>query len=268
VRSGTTSLGVLMGLLAQVAPDSSGEAEPTTPAAGSTPAADSDDGLEASASTRRTNGASARPIPEPTAAGEEPDGIQAARLVEELLRERPEARAALLVWALTRPLGILVDPGQPAEQSRALFDEWLLGACVERAFADLGLDDGAAMVGVGLTRVLLAHEHALAVDAGQGPRRVLERLLSDGDVRDFLGVNRYRDVLWFSQERFEALVAGLLATAITLVTATLPAEAPPTTKPRTDGSDLAATYLLARSLRDAEGQSGYQLDRLLRLLPG
>jgi glycosidase len=268
VRSGTTALGVLIGLLAQVAPGSSGEAKPTPPGMGSTQATDGAEASGASASTRRTNGASARPMPEPTAAREEPDGILAARLAEELLRERPEARAALLVWALTRPLGLLVDPSQPAEQSRALFDEWLLGACVERAFADLGLDDGAAMVGVGLTRVVLAHERALAVDDGHGPRRVLERLLSDGDVRDFLGVNRYRDVLWFSQERFEALVAGLLATAITLVTATPPAEAPPATKPRTDGSDLAATYRLARSFRDAEGQSGYQLERLLRLLPG
>jgi hypothetical protein len=137
------------------------------------------------------------------------------------------------------------------------------------------------MVGAALVRVLLAHEQALAETDGQGPRRVLERLLRDGDVRDFLGVNRYRDVLWFSQERFDALVAGLLATAVTLLSTVPPAAeapaadaAPPATaapsapKPEADGSaELGKALAVARAIRDAEGASNFQLERLLNLLP-
>jgi hypothetical protein len=199
---------------------------------------------------------------------------------EGLLRDRPETRAALLVWALTRPLGFLIDPEQSTEQSRALYDEWLLGTVAERTFSGLGLDDGLAMVGAALVRVLLAHERALAETGGQGQRRDLERLLSDGDVRDFLGVNRYRDVLWFSQERFDALVTGLLATAVTLLSTVPPVAeapaadaAPPATaasapKPEADGSaELGRALAVARAFRDAEGASNFQLERLLNLLP-
>jgi hypothetical protein len=163
---------------------------------------------------------------------------------------------ALLAWALTRPLGMLDDPSQPAEQSRALFDEWLLGATLESSFGELGLDDGAAMVGIALTRVLLAHESALAAASTSGPRRLLESLLADGDVRDFLGVNRYRDVLWFNHERFEGLVGGLLTTALVGMNERSGA-----------ASDPSSVFDLAAALREAEKQSAYQVERLLRLLP-
>jgi hypothetical protein len=283
VRTGTTHLGGLMGLL-QAAGNGRGSMEPASEAEpGSRLASDVPGALDASASTRRANGASAQSTPQRGATpAEQARGLSFA-LAADLLRDRPEAQAALLVWALTRPLGIVVDPDQPTEQSRALYDEWLLGAVAERTLAAGGLDDGAAMVGAALTRVLLAHEGALAETNGQGPRRVLERLLRDGDVRDFLGVNRHRDVLWFSQERFDALVAGLLATAIALLTAPAPAAEPPAAeaaaeKPSAtesppkesipDGSaNLAAAHALARAFRDAEGASNYQLERLLNLLP-
>ncbi len=234
-------------------------------------------------------------------------------LAAELLRDRPESRAALLIWALTRPLGGLVAPPHAAPHRRALFDEWLLGATAERSLAGMGLDDGAAMVGVALTRVLLAHEGALLAGAGKSPRRTLEALLQDGDARDMLGINRYRDVLWFSQERFDGLVAGLLATAVVVgsaatpvgvdvpaaITPAAPADDAPTAEAATvahekpsksaatpdvtaaaDGTRLstpntpnmatdgvAGAATLARALRAAEAQSGYQLERLLHLLP-
>jgi len=153
------------------------------------------------------------------------------------------------------------------------------------------------LVGAVLARVLLSHEWALAPAAATGPRRVMEALLGDGDVRDFLGINRYRDVLWFSQERFEALVAGLQTTATVLLTTDSRPAAPPQASsapgaepaPKTPSSsqatvppipptsaapssadlpsDLAATAALAQALRDAEEASAYQIERLLRLLP-
>ena len=163
-------------------------------------------------------------------------------------------------------MGELVDPQAPAGHSRALFDEWLLGGAVERALQGLGLDDGAAMLGVGLVRVLLAHERELVNAGHRSPRRVMERLLSDADVRDFLGVNRYRDVLWFTQERFDALVAGLLSTAVVALTVETFAESEAVTD-LAAGPDLSGVYALAQALWNAEQGSGYQLERLLWLLP-
>ena len=184
------------------------------------------------------------------AAGE---GTPAGRTAAELFRDRPEAQAALLIWALTRPLGELLDPGQPAEHSRALFDEWMLGAAGRAGVPGLGLNDGAAMLGVGLVRVLLAHERALADAGRRGPRAVLERLLEDADVRDFVGVNRYRDVLWFSQERFDALVAGLLATAVVSLTVEAVAGADDVETATAAQPNLDAAHALARLLGSRRG---------------
>jgi hypothetical protein len=91
-------------------------------------------------------------------------------------------------------------------------------------------------------------------------------------------------VLWFSEERFDALVAGLLATAVVMAEsatsmpssgANLPElaetsqKAPPSASQEeaVPSNGLAVAYALARSLRDAESASNYQLERLLTLLP-
>ena len=75
---------------------------------------------------------------------------------------------------------------------------------------------------------------------------------------------RYRDVLWFTQERFDALVASLLATAI--VTLTVEAVAEGGEEATAAVPDLEAVDALARTLWNAEERSGYQVERLLRLL--
>ncbi|MCC7368341.1 MAG: alpha-amylase [Chloroflexi bacterium] len=267
VRSASAYLGGVLGLLAQAAHP---EAEPADVDDDDLLAAEDEAEAEAIGATGQSNGIAERGAAADLEAvldaleADEPDEPSAGQAAAELFRNRPEAQAALLIWALTRSLGELLDAEQPAEHSRALFDEWMLAGPVERAFQGLGLDDGAAMIGVGLVRVLLAHERAL-VDAGsRSPRAVMERLLADADVRDFLGVNRYRDVLWFTQERFDALVAGLLATAI--VTLTVEAVAEGGDEATADGPVLDAVDGLARTLWNAEERSGYQVERLLLLL--
>jgi glycosidase len=182
------------------------------------------------------------------------------------VKDSPARRAGLLGWALTRWLGSIVDPEQPADHTRALFDEWLLGRTLQRTFLALGLDESAAYRAMGLTQILLCHERELSEAGDRSPRQVMEGLLKDGDVRDFLGVNRYRDVLWFNQERFDDLIGGLLATALV----TLTAEAAPEEAEisDTDAVDHAqAATALAQTIQEAELRSAYQLERLLRLLP-
>jgi glycosidase len=181
--------------------------------------------------------------------------------------ETLEQRAGLLGWALTRWLGGVVDPGEPTEHTRALFDEWLLGRTLQKTFVELGLENGAAIRASGLTQILFCHERALIDADDESPRHVFESLLRDSDVRDFLGVNRYRDVLWFSQERFNDLVGGLLAAAVVTVAVESPSDGASAAEDDTTADRVEAASALARSFKEAEEQSGYQLDRLLRSLP-
>ena len=86
-------------------------------------------------------------------------------------------------------------------------------------------------------------------------------------MRAFVGVNRYRDVLWFSQERFDALVAGLLATAVVSLTVEAVAGADDVETATASRPDLDAAHALARTFWEAEEASAFQVERLLRLLP-
>jgi hypothetical protein len=178
-----------------------------------------------------------------------------------------ERRAGLVGWALTRGLGGIVDPASPTEHSRALFDEWLLGRTLQQAFGQLGLDEGAALRATGLAQILLCHERDLIASDNQSARQVMETLLRDGDVRDFVGVNRYRDVLWFNQERFDDLIGGMLATGLVTLAVESPSDGAGAADDTTTSDRVEAASALAQAFQEAEEGSGYQLERLLRLLP-
>ncbi len=87
--------------------------------------------------------------------------------------------------------------------------------------------------------------------------QILGHWLADSDVQRFIGVNRYKDVLWFNQESFEEFVWYMV------VTATLVAAA----KPESSSSEVVETILgafeIAGSLQKAEKASAYQVARLL-----
>ncbi|MCC6175848.1 MAG: alpha-amylase [Chloroflexi bacterium] len=181
----------------------------------------------------------------------------APRAARQYLDERTERWAGLFGWVLVRALGGVVDPQAPAGHSRTWFDEWLLGRTLQHACSDLGLDEAAAVMAANVTRVLLGHARAFLPTAPRSPRAILETLLRDGDVAGFLAVNRYRDTLWYSKERYEDLVGALEAAAVVTVSA----------EGRAAGArDLAAVQQIAGRLRAAAEPSGYQVEALLALV--
>jgi hypothetical protein len=154
------------------------------------------------------------------------------------------ARGTLLVWALTHHLGAAAAPAAlAAEQSRSWIDEWLLGPIIRGALRELNGDDGAAERGVALVKLLTAHAGRASGDSPAGAEALLDALLADRDAQQFIGVNRYNDVVYFNKESFEQLVGWLEAAARALGA---PADA-----------DAAFTQL-----RRAAAESGYQLERL------
>jgi hypothetical protein len=185
--------------------------------------------------------------------GADPQAAAALEAAAEYLDGRPERWIGLLGWVFVRSLGALVDPDEPAEQSRSWFDEWLFGRALQRAATAAGLSDEQALLATTLTRVLLAHDRALWAVGPRPTRRVLETLLRDVDVQELLQVNRYREVLWFSKERFEELTCSLLLAAAVQQTAEAPESAP----------DLSAQHRIVEELQAAERESGYQVERLL-----
>jgi glycosidase len=190
--------------------------------------------------------------PAPALPGTEAASETAARYLD----SQPLRWVALLGWAVMSPLGGLVGPN-PAALSRAWFDNWRFDRSLGQAIVGLGLGVEAAGLAARLTRALIAHERSLASTARQSPGTTLGELLEDGGVRELLEVNRHQGVDWFSRERFNDLVGGLLSVAVVLIAADA------TLGPAEAARKVATCHQVAASLREAERRSGYQVEKLV-----
>jgi len=167
---------------------------------------------------------------------------------------------SLLGWWCVHSLGKIVDQAGFEGQSRSWIDEWLLGKVIAGALRDLGLDEPAAWQAVAVIKLLTSHQHWFTLEP-PGPRsrayHILETLLKDSQVQQFLQVNRYQGVLWFKQESFEQLQWWLLLLAVVKI-GTDPL------RPVTErAQELLACYEIIQQLNRAEAKSGYQIEKLL-----
>jgi glycosidase len=170
-------------------------------------------------------------------------------------------------WLFTHRLGEAISPSDYPQISRSWIDEWRLGQLIADVLRQaLGMDEAAARWGVLIIKMLTTHQRwwvdVVASSASQPPHP-LTALLADGDVQQFLQVNRYQDVLWFNKEAFEHLLWWLNQVALI----GLHADSSPRWTEVRKGADVERAMqvcieVLTR-LQRAAGASGYQVDRLL-----
>jgi hypothetical protein len=166
---------------------------------------------------------------------------------------------SLFGWLFVHALGRITGEANFAQQSRTWIDEWVLGRILATALQDLGLNDPSARRAVTVIKLLTSHQRWFAVEATEKIRGypVLEALLRDGDVQQFLQVNRYRDVLWFNKEAFEQLLGWLLVLAVIAAGADR-------ARPLAEAlKDLMDQYGVVRDLQRAGQESEYQVEKLL-----
>jgi len=167
----------------------------------------------------------------------------------------------LFSWAFTHALGRVVDPAGSALLSRSWLDEWQLGKLLAGVLSrEMGIAEADAWRAVALLKIMVTHQdwHAgTGLSAQERAYRALHALLRDGDVQQFLAVNRYQGILWFNKEAFEQLMDGLFLLAMVQIRA----------NPARSDSEQAQAILDCRSvmeiLRKAEERSGYQVEKLL-----
>jgi glycosidase len=179
-------------------------------------------------------------------------------LMEKQISDVPFVWGVLIGWIFVRDLGkILVETDYEA-QSRSWIDEWLLGKIISSVFTDLGFDEQKSWHAVTLIKILTSHQNWFEVDGPEKGRtyRILRKLLEDQEVQQFIGVNRYQDVLWFNQEAFESLLTWLMTISIVDSTAEGATE-------EKMAAEIVERYNIIRVWRDAEKESGYQVDKLI-----
>ncbi len=146
-------------------------------------------------------------------------------------------------------------------QSRSWIDEWLFGKILASAFQDFGMNENDAWDTVSLIKLLTTHQHWFNIKGNDNTKKadqVLEILLQDSDVQQFIQVNRYNDVLWFNKEAFDKLIWWLMQIAIVKHgKGILDAE------PKTIDK-LIDCYEIIQQILKIKQASGYQVHKLLK----
>ncbi|MFQ5864576.1 MAG: alpha-amylase family glycosyl hydrolase [bacterium] len=186
----------------------------------------------------------------------------ALKHLKQNLTDDPLIWGSLLGWLFVHSLGKIVDEKEFEQQSRSWIDEWLFGKIVAGALHDFGLDHSSALHVVGVIKLLTECQRWFEIQGTQKTRayRVLESLLRNAEVQQFLQVNRYQDVLWFNKEAFEQLLWWLLLLVVVQLSAT----------PLLDKNEVAEAivkhYHILQKLQRAVQKSDYQIEKLLELL--
>jgi glycosidase len=184
-----------------------------------------------------------------------PKTALAVKRIKAHLDSDPRRNGVLFSWSCVHLIGKMLDDRRWREQTRAWIDEWRLGETVAGVLKHLGETDEDAWKSVTEVKFLTLHQHWFENEGRpQTAARVLEVLLRDDAVRQFLQFNRFQDVLWFNKEAFEELLAWLLCIAAVEITASFP---------ESEAADkIDEAFELIQQLDRAKKKSGYQVEKL------
>ena len=181
----------------------------------------------------------------------------------------PSFWGTLLSWLFTHNLGMLaadVSPDSPAEVSRSWLDEWLFGKMIAAVLIDMGIEEADAGRAVALVKILVMYsayslpapvkEQANATETSQ-TKRLLETWLQDGEVQRFIGVNRYKGVLWYNKESFDHLLRWIFTLSV------VDACADTALTPQEVVETILRRYDIVRRIQQAKEASAYQVEKLL-----
>ncbi|MCJ7786468.1 MAG: hypothetical protein MUP41_21265, partial [Desulfobacterales bacterium] len=88
----------------------------------------------------------------------------------------------------------------------------------------------------------------------------LELLLKDGDLREFLQINQYKDTWWFNKEAFEEMLWWLM------MVAALTIGSDPLRPVNAVIEELEGCYSMVQKWQEAEEKSDYRVEKLLSTL--
>jgi len=163
----------------------------------------------------------------------------------------------LFAWAFLHNLGALSGSAEPQAVTLDWYQEWSFGRILSGAAIELGCDIGqATQIGDAL-RILIEQQHWFSSSKKMTPAEMARGWFGNQDIQRYLEVNRFNEVLYYNQERFEAFIWWMAAVA--MVEAALDSKAGP--------SLLVEQALLVgglvQKMIDAEKKSSFQVARLL-----
>jgi glycosidase len=188
----------------------------------------------------------------------QPKGVKAAaEYLHKKLTDSTYTWAILFSWLFVHALGKVVSQRDFAGQSRSWIDEWRLGKTIAEVLMELELDEATTWRALTLIKILTSHQRWFDQKAVY---QVVEKLLKDSEVQQFLQINRHNDILWFNKEAFEELVWWLM-----LVSA-IEIGFDPLRPVKELMRNLERCWSMIQTLQEAEQKSEYQVEKLLTAL--
>lgn len=188
----------------------------------------------------------------------------ASRHIKAILADDMFVWGSLLNWLFIHSLGKIISEKEYEQQSRSWIDQWLFGKIIAGALQDFGLEETSAWHAVAVIKVLTSHQRWFDLQTPKKVQtyKVLESLLKDNELQQFLQVNRYQGVLWFNKESFEQLLDWMLLLAVIDITAD------PTRSEAEVAKIILERYDVVQKLHRAEQKSAYQMEKLLEAVKG
>jgi glycosidase len=175
------------------------------------------------------------------------------------LQDKSPQLPILIIWLSVFDLGCLQDENYRELISLSWLDEFLLIKLISQSLGEISLDEQEVWHRLRLIRTLTSIPFWLEKSEQNLPAAV-ETLFQYQEVRDFLQVNRYQDILYFNKECFEELIAAFYTCAIARLVK--PGEPDLITLDR----KITDLYEIVHFLLEKVHEAGYRIDKLQELV--
>ena len=193
----------------------------------------------------------------------QPKGVKAAaEYLHKKLTGSTATWATLFAWLFVHALGKVVHQREFAGQSHAWIEEWGFRKPILAVLGDLGMEEITAWNSLAVIKWLTSHQKWFeSKPSGQEQGyAILEELLRDSDIRQFLQVNQCNDIWWFNKEAFEEMLWWLM------MIAALTIGSDPLRPVHAVIEELQGCYSIIQTWQRAEEKSEYQVEKLLSAL--
>ena len=165
-----------------------------------------------------------------------------------------------LGWSFIENLRKINSTPEDEGKNRSWIDEWSLGRIMVNCLQELALDENQGWQVVQVTKILTLQHSWFEKYSSNPLDQILTNWLGDADIQQYLGINRYKDVLWFNKERFEDFLWWMMFLTYTQTANALEVS-------YTDKFErIIRAYELIRIFLQAESGSNFQVEKLLNYL--
>jgi len=183
------------------------------------------------------------------------------------LEESPSRWLVIFAWIYTHNLGRMAGQEDYALQSLSWLDEWKLGRILNDTFLSFGvsLTDSDRMIS--MLRILIEQQAWYRQSEKKQLDQIVEDWLANSDVQRYLGINRYKDTLWFHAESLQEFIWWMTLVAV------LEKSGDPQLTASAQIETVIGAYEIAQKIIEAEKLSNFQVTKLLKnlellVLPG